>query len=93
LDTSVGDLHEHTCTKRAKLGTDGKKNIVWIDTDNRYKKDPLDRWSSEEKKNLKPMDRYNRSKIKFFSPMIDTIGLTSKIFNHWIDTFGVKHDG
>jgi hypothetical protein len=61
------------------VGTDGQKNIDWIDTDNRLtakNKSMVGR----RKKNLKPMDPYYWSKIKCFSPMIDTIGQTSKIF-------------
>ncbi len=76
------------------MGSDGPKNIDWIDTDNRLTKKTLIRsMVVKRKENLKPMDRYNRSKIKFCSPMIDPIGKTSKIFNGWIDTFSVKHDG
>jgi hypothetical protein len=75
------------------LGTDGEKNIDWIDTDNRLtvKKHRLDRWSLEEKKIL---GRWFNSieKIIFFEPMTDTIGQKKKIFNRWIDTIGSQHD-
>jgi hypothetical protein len=49
------------------LGTDGKKNIDWIDTDNRLTAENIDQIDGRhKKKNLKPMDRYNWSKIKNF---------------------------
>ncbi len=42
----------------AQLGTDGQKNIDWIDTDNRLTAKTIDQIDGRHKKiNLKPMDQ------------------------------------
>ncbi len=61
-------------SEQLQVGTDGEKNIDWIDTDNRLTKKNIDQVDGLQKKqNLKPMDRFYREN-KFFGPMIDTIG-------------------
>jgi hypothetical protein len=57
------------------LGTDGEKNIDWIDTDNRLTvKISIRSMVFGRKKNLEPMVRFYRKNKKIFEPMIDTIG-------------------
>ncbi len=52
---------------RAQVGTDGEKNIDWIDTDNRLtvKKTSIRLMVFRRKKNLEPMVQFYR-KNKFF---------------------------
>jgi hypothetical protein len=66
------------------VGTDGKKNIDWIDTDN-WLTAKISIRSMVVKKILSQcIDTVGKKSI--FKPMIDTISQTSKIFNQWIDT-------
>ncbi len=51
-------LFDYSLKAKAQLGTDGQKNIDWIDTDDRLMTKTIDQIDGRhKKKNLKPMDR------------------------------------